>query len=455
MIEHLSTGILERFERQVMTPSDREQIYDHARTCVSCRQLVVDCRGEAIVLQDLCRQLLPADFEEPYHLEFELIEGYVDGTLSRIDRDTAELHLEVCSECCAEVIDFRDSLATMRAASQERTKPARESVLPISVPHVSRWLTGFSQPLRAATVILLILLTVAGVIFIWRMRTPNQEAGSKFETGGVAGQSTPTPIQSTPRAQEATAGNGPDVRSSSREMQSLHPRSRLGSIRSSSTRIVLNDDANRVTLDERGNLSGLANVPVNTREVVKDVLLGKAMTKPEVINDLAGTQAVLRGNSGGETIKLIYPGRNVIVEDQPSFRWLPLKGASSYRVTVGDANFHGAAKSGDLPGTTTEWRPLAPLKRGAIYSWVVTAVKDGVEIGTSPSEPEMKFRVLEAETLLDLQSLKNSHSHLALGVFYAREGMLGEAEREFQTVVRQNPRSQVAKKLLTQIQAWQ
>src|SRR6266496_5480168 len=117
MKEHLSTGILERFQRQDLNAGDKREIYDHIAVCDGCRRRIVNAHGgEVLVLQSIVEQLLPDDTEEPYHLEFELIEGYIDGTLNRLDRETAELHLEVCTECSAEVIDLRDSLAVMKAA---------------------------------------------------------------------------------------------------------------------------------------------------------------------------------------------------------------------------------------------------------------------------------------------------------------------------------------------------
>jgi hypothetical protein len=45
-------------------------------------------------------------------------------------------------------------------------------------------------------------------------------------------------------------------------------------------------------------------------------------------------------------------------------------------------------------------------------------------------------------------------SHLALGIFYARAGMVEEAERELTALVRQNPKSQVARKLLRSVESW-
>ena len=93
-----------------------------------------------------------------------------------------------------------------------------------------------------------------------------------------------------------------------------------------------------------------------------------------------------------------------------------------------------------------------PLKRAEIYSWTVVAVIDGKEIvSPGPASPEMKFQVLSAGSLQQLNKLKKTRSHLALGVFYAREGMTAEAESEFRILLRDNPSSRVAKKLLAQV----
>ena len=45
-------------------------------------------------------------------------------------------------------------------------------------------------------------------------------------------------------------------------------------------------------------------------------------------------------------------------------------------------------------------------------------------ISPGASIPEMRFKVLEGDRIPELNRLRNSHSHLALGVFYARVGMI-------------------------------
>lgn len=65
------------------------------------------------------------------------------------------------------------------------------------------------------------------------------------------------------------------------------------------------------------------------------------------------------------------------------------------------------------------------------------------------SASPVKFKALEDEKVKELNRLRTTaQSHLALGVFYAREGMIAEAEHELQILAKENPRSMIAKKPL-------
>jgi len=185
-------------------------------------------------------------------------------------------------------------------------------------------------------------------------------------------------------------------------------------------------------------------------------LLAGVIKKPEVLAELADTEAAVRGGSDGDNkIKLLYPGSTVVVEDRPVFRWSTIKDATGYEVRVGDEGFHEVAKSGVLSPTTTEWRHAIALKRGVPYTWIVKVLRDEGESNTSSPQPEMKFQVLDADSFVELERLRASRSHLALGVFYARVGMILEAEGEFQILLSDNPQHPIAKKLLRQVQSWQ
>jgi hypothetical protein len=53
--------------------------------------------------------------------------------------------------------------------------------------------------------------------------------------------------------------------------------------------------------------------------------------------------------------------------------------------------------------------------------------------------------------LNELNQLKKSNSHLALGVFYAKVGLVTEAERELEKLVQLNPESELPRKLLQSV----
>ena len=220
--------------------------------------------------------------------------------------------------------------------------------------------------------------------------------------------------------------------------------------------IALNDRAGMVTVDNGGNVSGLDDVPASTRDDIAKALLSARIARPAILKNLADQENALGGSEHTQPFKLISPSRAVIVSDRPALKWERVSGASSYRVYVNDAAGHEMARSEELPSERTEWLLPTPLKRGEIYGWKVVAIVDGKEIASpGPSASKTKFQVLSAENLQQLTQLKKTGSNLALGVFYSREGMVSVAEREFQNLVRENPGSVVAKKLLAGVQSWQ
>jgi hypothetical protein len=85
----------------------------------------------------------------------------------------------------------------------------------------------------------------------------------------------------------------------------------------------------------------------------------------------------------------------------------------------------------------------------------VTAVVEGKEIQSPVTPaPEARFRLLSLAQEDGLRRAEKLYrgSHLALGVVYSRAGLLDEAEREFSALLAANPDSEVAKKLLRNIE---
>src|SRR6185436_11433065 len=99
MSGHLSNEIVERFHAQALAGREKAIIYDHILGCESCRLRIVNPRTESVAVAAMVGHLLSRVDEEPYHLDYETIEAFVDDQLDAMDRGAAKLHLEDCREC--------------------------------------------------------------------------------------------------------------------------------------------------------------------------------------------------------------------------------------------------------------------------------------------------------------------------------------------------------------------
>ncbi len=208
--------------------------------------------------------------------------------------------------------------------------------------------------------------------------------------------------------------------------------------------VLLKDNGREIRLDRDGKLTGLEGFDGPSQQMVTAVLSGERLTKPKVLEGLTSRRMQLLGESPGEkTFRLLSPLGKVIIEDRPTLKWQPLAGATGYVVSVFDGNFN---------------RIAVPLSRGSNFFWEVTATKDGKEV-SAPAAPaaRVQFKVLDAENLNALTKVKSQQpaSHLALGLMYAHAGLLGEAQSEFRQLVKENPDSTEAKRLLQAVQQWQ
>jgi hypothetical protein len=441
MTEHLSTEIVERFQQQALAADDRVVVYDHLLSCEVCRKQVIDPSIEALAMETLSEHLVS---ERQHHPDYETIELYVDQTFDNIDRHSVDDHLKACRECSSEVTDLRESLATMRAASvlkHEKAVPLRERLRSFIL------LSVFSRPLRLSALVALVVFAVIASVVVWRLISNRSVPSTTGERDLTAG-SNPTPSQSPSNAESGGTPQpspGPSAKSTAEPSPVRRPSERAPEM------VALNDGPNRIILDKSGNLIGLESLPPESQRAVKEILITETIKKPSVLDQLDVPEVSVRAPSeNDEKVRLVYPSNRVIEEDKPRFEWVPSRRATVYRVEIGDAGFYQVAKSEDLPPTTSTWTPPNSLKRGVVYTWVIRAI-DGE--GKS-SASQAKFQPLTIEKMNELTRLRTSQSHLALGIFYAREGMTEEAEREFQTLTRENPHSPIAMRLLQQVQSW-
>jgi hypothetical protein len=298
---------------------------------------------------------------------------------------------------------------------------------------VSWWRGLRWKPIYSAALVVIGIALVIGAALLLNRRPENQEA-----------QNQPRPQVSPTLSPDSRTASVPTPTSSE-----LPPEKQ-----SSAPLISLSDSSGAVSIDKSGNVVGLDNVPPSSRDEIKQILVAENITPPAILKELGGNEGSLRGGSTKQPFSLKSPLRTVIVSDRPVFRWNKMPGAASYTVYVTDASGREVSKSEALPSESTQWHLPKTLLRGKVYMWSVVAIVDGKEIvSPDPSAPELKFQVLSASNLKELTALKKSNSHLALGVFYSRVGMMAESQGEFERLRRLNPASEKLRALLNRIRA--
>ena len=361
------------------------------------------------------------------HVDFDMLVELADETLDQDTQEIIGIHLKTCETCREDVrsfLAFRKASAGEMNVSYARPDYASTQKLGPAAP----WWRGLvTRPSYAiAAVVLLVLALLAGMIAL------NRRTG---------------PLEANNNGQVNTERNPDASPSQSSETVSTPPNDDSAQI------AKLNDSGGEVTIDKNGRVTGLDNVSENSRQYIARVALSERIEPPDVLRHLSGQQSGLRGDdNSGKAFKLLYPSRRVVTEDKPTFKWDSLSGVTSYRVYILDGNGDEVAQSDELPHTQTQWKTPTPLRRGQIFSWVVTALVDGKEmVSPSASTPEVKFATLSSNDLNELNQLKKIDSHLALGVFYAKGGLVTEAEREFQKLIQLNPQSALPRKLLQSV----
>jgi hypothetical protein len=147
------------------------------------------------------------------------------------------------------------------------------------------------------------------------------------------------------------------------------------------------------------------------------------------------------------------PVGQVVLSDRPTFSWRPLAGATSYRVSVFDAEGSKVAGTPEEGIPDTRWTPVKPLARGRVYEWEVIALREGEEVAKAPRPPAPPAKLQVVSPAKSAELARYAGSPLTRGILAAEAGLLDESELEFQKLLRANPRSEVARKLLSQVRA--
>jgi hypothetical protein len=463
--DHLTSSLLEQYRKGSLPSAELLAADDHLAACAHCRELA--SRADAVKknFRALAAELHALEPEGAEHLSYERLAALVRREMDEVEREIVESHLAICGECAGDVRD----LSAFASRHPGRREPKAERPAPFSL-----WekLAAFWLPLRGrpdlrlgfSTVLVLVFLGT----FLWWLfaasnpRPWNEAARNQTRSPDAAPSAQPErpqpPAPSPPEASGLEASRPAAVPPPLRPVES--EASRPGGSTplagpSPAPEIVaaLDDGQGRVTLDRHGRIKGLPSLPPDLRQAVGTALQTRQVPTPAAIRELAGVAGTLLGGAEqGGAFAVSAPAGTVVRSTRPTLAWQPLGGASSYKVTVFDADFNVVADSPPL--TATSWMVPQPLRRGVVYSWQVTARKDGAEVvAPSPAAPEVRFKVLDENSLKKLSPAERAchQSQLACGVLYSRVGLLDEAEREFKSLADANPRSTLARALLRDV----
>lgn len=418
MSEHLSQTQLAGYSRRTLDPHELLAVDRHLASCDVCHKRLTR------ILPNAAKLAVGPSVESgagPFHLDYDQhLEPYVDGKADDIDREIVDTHVALCSRCAD---DLRDLLAFKQqpvaaSAGDVRVAPSWwKQWLP-------QWRSVPNPALAAAAVIALFVLATA--VLLWTTYPTSRR---------VEQAQTPTgsPEQPSPPATEHTPEKQADPPTPPRE----------------EPLIALNDAGRQVTVNQRGQLEGLQELPPDLKESVQKALATRRLPASPALRGWPTGAGNLRAELEKQsTFAPLDPTDVVIETDRPTFRWHALEAADHYIVTVYDAKLRTVASG---PITGTEWTTPNSLERGVTYSWQISALKDGeTVVSPKPPLPEARFRILDQPAVATLAKLKESagSSHLAMGVFYWKHGLIEESEREFQALAKANPKSTVARELL-------
>jgi hypothetical protein len=432
---HLSDEEIARYCGQRMLGGELLAADNHLAHCDTCYARMGEGEEGRNRLVAASRAFDEAVSCEVTHIGYEQMAGLVDGRLDEVDREIIESHIEMCPQCEAELDDLRDVSARMAAGTAKKGEPRGGPSFRERLGSLWR-MTAFRIPAQAAAA----LAAVALLAFLISLPLRRENADLRARLADLERSNSALAEQAAAQENEVAA------------LRQENDRLQQSAAEAGQVLVALNDGGGRVTLDRQGNLSGV-QVESQYEQAIVEALRSERVRLPASLREIRTRAGTLMGGARDE-FNVIAPVGVVIETDRPTFRWVALAGATSYEVTVYDANLTRVAASDAV--TATEWAVPAALARGRVYIWQVRATKDGQQtVAPPPAAGRARFKVLEQSKVELVEQARRSHpkSHLVMGLAYAEAGLLNEAEREFTALLQANPDSPTARKLLQSVRA--
>lgn len=431
---HLTQKQVEDYRDSRLPVAELLPVSDHLGACETCRrhiQAANDADARFLTIRSEVFDGEPEDALATTHLTEAQMADYVDGQRSRDTLQTLEDHLGTCEYCALTVADLR---AFRNEVAPTLDREYYPEAVPVAAPQESRWrrtvaslalLRAFPTPVFGTALALLFLVAIG-----WLVLRRQAERNPQTEIAAVP---TPALQPSAPVEPEPTPAQ-------------MEPASAVAQLK---------DGAGVLSLDQQGKLSGAEDQPPAYQNLIRKAFTNGRLERSAQLEGLTRPGSLLMSEDNvASGFGVIEPAGTVLLSNQPTLRWSTLAGASAYTVEVYDADFNLVVASPPL--TRQAWSLPQALPRGRVYSWQVKAMKDGQEITSPrPPAPQAKFRVLDQARANELTKARRAYpsAHLTLALLYADAGLLKDAEQELRAVQKANPDSELARKLLRQVQS--
>lgn len=457
MADHLTAEQIRRYGARAMTPAERIEISDHLAVCETCRQSLSSTRrtesaapeghhgdsgskgvAEEAVVQVVATEMRSGLQEEPPHLTYEEMAGYVDGGASGVEREIVEGHLQHCAPCREEVRDLQAFRAVLSTAPDTPLQPTGAST---RLPFGER-LKALFAPLRPG---LALRWTGAAAAVILAF------AVGRTSRPGLP----PGPTEAEIQRRILALKQDRDAREATlrQEQKVLADRARKAEnalltaqrkTQGPQPLLPTGDYRNRPVEVSPGNYVLLT--PIGKAE--KKVLDREQISLSAGINELmSDTPHYMGGPNEPSPMPLKSPVGTFVQTTRPKFVWESVSGAATYEITLQDLDSN-TLETGKLTGTA--WTPRRKtLQKGQTYKWSVTAL-DNAGVALPHLATEAFFQVLtDAEaTKVDRALQRYGDSQLLRGIVFANNGLLDEAEAAFRAALKTDPADKKATALL-------
>ena len=444
MPDHLTRSEIEAFCARQGSTLKLGYFARHLAKCIECKSLYDEVAGKRSLAEGLTFDMSEASGLWNEHLQYEEKVAYANNALDAEEREIVNDHLATCLACrkafsafaASRIKDGAELALRFPKFKREQSEPLRQR---------ARYRDVRRGPLLALAGMVVV---ASGSLFVyWLSGTDRDRHVQAPERVAIHRMTTPLPVvQSTPDfIADRNSKPGPAERSRTDTNLKQEPQDKQRQVATNTRQL--------------GSSSGLEGLPELTRSYVESVLLSGELAKPANLEALEGSGGLLRSTQHKNVAMVLSPRHEIMRDTRPEFRWSQIPGASSYQVSVADSEGRQVAQSPALGSGVLRWKPPLSFKRGDTYSWVITAILDGRKVSSpSPSEPENRFSILNEGVLIELKRIElelGKGSFLALGIIYAREGLISSAEASFvEAAKRGTGERQRALGLLARVRAW-